>query len=171
MKIVGIDPGLASTGIGIVQGNKKILQTYSFCTITTSKELILSKRLNFIYSEVYSIIEKENPDLIVIEEVFSLQKYPKSAITLGQVSGVIQLTGSMFDIPMIEIPVREAKQVLTGNGNANKVQLEKSVRNHLNRTDPVKPFHASDALALALIGFFRFNSRCRLQDKDFGKSA
>lgn len=93
---------------------------------------------------------------MVIEDVFSLQKYPKSGITLGKVTGVILLAGYQVDVPVTEVPVREAKQVLTGNGNASKMQLERAVRHFLNLTTPIKPYHASDALGLALIGLFRY---------------
>ena len=58
-------------------------------------------------------------------------------------------------VSVTEISVREAKQVLTGNGNASKIQLEKSVRNLLNITAPIRPYHASDALGLSLIGLYR----------------
>jgi len=61
-------------------------------------------------------------------------------------------------IPVREIPVREAKQVLTGNGNASKKQLERSVRSSLDRKEPITPDHASDALGLALIGLYRFDA-------------
>ena len=61
----------------------------------------------------------------------------------------------------VQIPVREAKQVLTGNGNASKLQLEKAVRSHLEHPGPIRPFHAADALGLALIGLFRCEERQR----------
>jgi len=93
---------------------------------------------------------------MVIEDVFSLQKYPKSGITLGKVTGVILLAGSHVNVSVTEVPVREAKQVLTGNGNASKMQLEKAVRRLLNLRDPIRPYHASDALGLALIGLYRY---------------
>jgi crossover junction endodeoxyribonuclease RuvC len=59
-------------------------------------------------------------------------------------------------VSAVEIPVREAKQVLTGNGNASKMQLEVSVRHRLNHPSPIRPYHASDAMGLALIGFYRY---------------
>jgi len=74
---------------------------------------------------------------------------------LGKVTGVILLTGSQLDIPVSEIPVREAKQAITGNGNATKKQLELGVRNLLKLADPIKPDHAADALGLAIIGLYR----------------
>ena len=101
---------------------------------------------------------------MVIEDIFSLQKYPKSGITLGKVTGVILLAGYQVDVPVTEVPVREAKQVLTGNGNASKMQLERAVRHLLNLSDPISPNHASDALGLALIGLYRYTGIEGLRD-------
>lgn len=161
MKIIGIDPGLAATGIGIIQGTGRRVAGYSFGSIHTSKQLPLPERLDRIYTKLRSLLKDESPDLMVIEQVFSLKEYPKSGISLGQVSGVILLAGLRSRVPAVEIPVREAKQILTGNGNASKVQLEEAVRHRLNLAEPIRPFHASDALGLALIGFYRQHSADR----------
>ncbi|MEA3434838.1 MAG: crossover junction endodeoxyribonuclease RuvC [Thermodesulfobacteriota bacterium] len=155
MKIIGIDPGLAATGIGIVRGTGFKIDGFSFGAINTSKNISLPNRLEQIYSRLLSLLKDEKPDLMVVEDVFSLPKYPKSGITLGQVTGVIFLAGCQANVSVTEISVREAKQVLTGNGNASKIQLEKSVRNLLNITTPISPYHASDALGLSLIGLYR----------------
>ena len=154
-KVIGIDPGLADTGVGIVTGDKFRVNAYSFGSVSTRSSESLPKRLELIFTRIRDLLTREAPDLMVIEDVFSLHKYPKSGITLGQVSGVILLAASQAGIPTSEIAVREAKQVLTGNGNATKQQLEKSVRNRLDHNEPIKPYHASDALGLALIGLLR----------------
>ncbi len=156
IKIIGIDPGLSATGIGIVSGNGSTLKGYSFGSINTSKNNSLPNRLDHIFSKLLQILKDENPDLMVVEDVFSLEKYPKSGITLGQVSGVVMLAGHRIGVSSVEVPVREAKQVLTGNGNARKQQLEEAVRHRLKHKTPIRPFHASDALGLALIGFYRY---------------
>lgn len=158
MKIVGIDPGLSSTGIGIVKGIGLKVESFSYGSIDTSKSTPLPGRLDVIYSKLLSLLKTEHPDLLVIEDVFSLKRYPKSGITLGQVSGIILLAGFRADIPAVQVPVREAKKVLTGNGNANKIQLEEAVRHKLSITTPIRPYHASDALGLALIGLYRHSS-------------
>ncbi len=159
IKIIGIDPGLAATGIGIVQGNRSTIAGYSFGSINTSKNNSLSERLNLIFSKLLKVLEDETPDLMVVEDVFSLEKYPKSGITLGQVSGVVMVAGQRSGVTTMEVPVREAKQVLTGNGNARKQQLEEAVRHRLKHRTPIRPFHASDALGLALIGLYRYHDK------------
>jgi crossover junction endodeoxyribonuclease RuvC len=124
--------------------------------IRTSKKDTLADRLARIYSCLSEVLDSEKPDTMVVEDVFSLDRYPKSGITLGKVSGVILLAGQRAGVSVNEIPVREAKQVLTGNGNASKEQLEKAVRRLLKAAAPIRPFHASDALGLALVGLYRF---------------
>ena len=156
IKIIGIDPGLSATGIGIVRGDGSKVKGYSFGSISTSNYNSLPDRLNHIFSKLLQILNDENPDLMVVEDVFSLEKYPKSGITLGQVSGVVMLAGQRTGVLSVEVAVREAKQVLTGNGNAPKQQLEEAVRHRLQHKTPIRPFHASDALGLALIGLYRF---------------
>ncbi|MGD9232399.1 MAG: crossover junction endodeoxyribonuclease RuvC [Desulfobacterales bacterium] len=157
IKVIGVDPGLSETGVGIVRGMGLKVDGFSFGSIHTSKNLPLSSRLDQIFSNLLRVLEDEKPDLMVVEDVFSVEKFPNAGITLGKVTGVILLAGCRMEVPVIEVPVRESKQVLTGNGNATKMQLEKCVRNVLNLTTPIRPYHASDAMALALLGLFRYN--------------
>ena len=86
--IIGIDPGLAATGVGIIRGNGRHIAGYSFGSINTPKSNSLPNRLDQIYSRLLQTLNAEKPELMVVEDVFSLTKYPKSGITLGQVSGV-----------------------------------------------------------------------------------
>lgn len=160
-KIVGIDPGLAATGVGVVRGRGLKVAGYSFGCITTSHSIPLAERLDRIFSRLQQLFSKETPDLVVVEDVFSLHEYPKSGIALGQVSGVVMLAACRAGLTCLQIPVREAKQVLTGNGNASKAQLEKAVRSHLEHPAPIRPYHASDALGLAMIGLFRCSGHPR----------
>ncbi len=157
-RIIGIDPGLAETGIGVVWGHRSHVAGYAYGVIHTQKTAALPSRLELIYSRLISVIEKDPPDLMVVEKVFSLPRYPASAIQLGKVVGVVMLAGSKSGIPVREVPVREAKQTLTGNGNASKQQMERAVRQTLMRQAPITPDHASDALGLALIGLFRLDT-------------
>ncbi len=155
MKIIGIDPGLASTGIGIVEGTGTDIREYAYGSVDTKSGTPLPARLDRIYTVLRSILDKESPGLMVVEDIFSLKIYPKSGITLGKVTGVVLLAGHRANVPVTLISVREAKQILTGNGNAGKSQLELCVRHVLKEKAPIKPHHASDALALALIGLYR----------------
>lgn len=155
IKIMGIDPGLAATGVGVVRGQGLRVAGYSFGCISTPSACRLPERLDRIFSHLLKLFSDETPDIVVVEDVFSLKEYPKSGISLGHVSGVVMVAASRARVRCAAISVREAKQVLTGNGNASKVQLERAVRRQLNHPGPIRPYHASDALGLALIGLFR----------------
>lgn len=155
VKVVGIDPGLAGTGIGVIEGKNARVANYSFGSIATDKNDPIHLRLNTIFTKVHEFLCLQKPDLVVIEDIFSLEKYPGSGIMLGKVSGVLHVAAFKAGAGVEELTVREAKRVITGSGSADKDQVERSVRNILNHPDPIRPFHASDALALALAGFFR----------------
>ncbi len=156
IKIAGIDPGLAGTGVGIIRGEGGTVDGYSFGSIQTEKSDPIQYRLNTIFSKVYDFLLDEKPDLVIIEDIYSLEKYPGSGIMLGKVSGVILVAAFRSGVRIAQVSVREAKQVVSGNGNADKYQVERSVRDILGHVDAIRPYHASDALALALTGFFRY---------------
>ena len=158
IKVVGIDPGLAATGVAVVKGEGLCVSSFSYGAIKTASCQKLQERLNVIYSGLLSVLEAEQPDLMVVEDVFSVEKFPQSGISLGKVTGVILLAGCHKNIPIMEVSVREAKQILTGSGRAGKKQLEESVRRRLNHSTPIKPYHSSDAMALAMIGLFRWDN-------------
>ena len=159
VKVLGVDPGLAATGIGLVRGCGLRVDGFAYGTIRTSARQPLALRLEIIYQKLCSLLDEEVPDLMVVEEVFSLERYPKSGLTLGKVTGVIQLVGQQRGLALCQVAVREAKRVLTGNGNAGKAQLEGAVRRALGAAQVIRPDHASDALGLALVGLYRFGRR------------
>ena len=156
IKVVGIDPGLAGTGVAIVQGDIRSINGYSFGSIATSPSDDISFRLNYLYSKIFSFLRDHRPDLVVLEDIYSLEKYPKSGILLGKVTGVLILAAHKVGIQMEEVAVREMKKIICGNGRARKEQVERSVRNQLGHSEPIRPFHASDALGLALTGYYRY---------------
>ena len=158
IKVIGIDPGLSATGVGIATGDGYKVDGFSFGSINTSKNMSVPGRLEKIFSDLIALLNDEKPDFMVIEDMFFTPKNPKAGVTLGKVSGVVLLAAYKAGVPVSEVPVREVKQVLTGNGSAGKRQLEESVRRRLNHQTPIKPYHASDALALAMIGLFRWDN-------------
>ena len=159
IKVVGIDPGLAGTGIGVVEGNTQKILGYSFGSIATSSKDPVNSRLNTIYSKILDFLCEQKPDHVVIEDIYSLEKYPGSGIMLGKVSGVILVATYKAGLNVEEIPVRQVKKIICGNGSADKYQVERSVRNLLKHGKSIRPFHASDALGLALTGYYRYKKK------------
>lgn len=154
--IAGIDPGLAATGLGLVRYRGNKIENYAFGCIRTSAKLDIGSRLEIIYNRLSDFIDTYRPDILIVEDVFSLDAYPKSGIILGNVTGVIHLAAAKKKLRIEKISTREAKNGLTGSGAATKQQLELSVRSYLNHKDRITPLHASDALALAIAGMNRY---------------
>lgn len=158
MIVMGIDPGLAATGIAVASGENLRVSSYSFGVIRTEAAAPTASRLLRIFTEIREAVETRKPDLMVIEGVYTLPRHPKSSLLLGKAIGAIMAAGAFCGVEVREVAVREAKKVLTGSGAATKEQLEQAVRKKLGRTEPIKPSHASDAMALALVGLFRGTS-------------
>lgn len=157
--VVGIDPGLAGTGIGVIEGNNTQICGYSFGSITTEAKDAIPFRLHHIYSKTLELLADIKPEYVVIEDIYSLEKYPGSGIMLGKVTGVLLVAAYKAGLDVVEIPVREVKKIVSGNGSADKFQMERAVRNILQHNEPIRPFHASDALGLALTGYYRYKRK------------
>ena len=155
MKAIGIDPGLAMTGFGVVETLPRGGKACEWGTIRTEANCPIPLRLKTIYSELKELFEKWKPNLLVLEEVFVLKQFPKAAIQLGEVRGVIYLAAQEENIPVIEVRPTEVKSALTGSGRADKEQIKKTIRRILQIEDPLRSSHAGDALALALTGLSR----------------
>jgi len=155
MKAIGIDPGLAMTGFGVVESLSRGGRACDWGTIRTKADSSTPLRLKTIYDQLNILLEKWKPDVLVMEEVFVLKQFPKAAISLGEVRGVIYLAAQAMEIPVTEIRPTEVKSALTGSGRADKEQIQRSIRRILRIEDKLDSSHAGDALALALTGLSR----------------
>lgn len=154
MIILGIDPGLASTGFGALRcdGPRPVLIKCG--AIKTFTHDTIPNRLMQIHDDVKSVIDQVRPDLFAIEDVFSLVRYPRAGILLGSVLGVLYVAAREKSIPVQEIAPKEIKNALVGFGNAGKKQIKDAVASMLKIGD-ISSFHASDALAVALAVYYR----------------
>jgi crossover junction endodeoxyribonuclease RuvC len=155
MKAIGVDPGLAMTGFGVVEALAQGGRACDWGAIRTEASCSVPTRLKTIYDELKRLFEKWRPNLLVLEDVFVLRQFPKAAIQLGEVRGIIYLAAQEMDIPVVEIKPTEVKSALTGSGRAEKGQIQKAVRRILRIEVPIQSSHAGDALALALTGLSR----------------
>lgn len=149
MIILGIDPGIARTGYGIIEFIKGKYRVLEIGVIETSASLPFSKRLKQLYEELCSIIDKFSPDEIAIEELF-FSKNTKTAMTVSQARGVIVLACSQKNQSIFEYTPLQVKQGITGYGKADKEQVTKMVMLILKLTQKPKPDDAADALAIAV---------------------
>ena len=149
MIILGIDPGLVITGYGIIRVRNNNFELIDFGTIVPENNKPLSQRLNVIYEDVLYILNKYNPSVMAIEEVF-FGKNVKSALLLGHARGVPMVCASIHKIPVFEYSARKVKQSITGNGNAHKSQVKYMISKEFNINNDNFSSDASDALAIAL---------------------
>ena len=150
-RIIGIDPGLETTGVGIldVKGNKYI-PIHSGCIIT-SKDNNMSIRLKKIFDELSILINKFDPDCLAIEELF-FSSNTKTAINVGHARGVLLLAGSINNLKIYEYTPLEIKQAVVGYGRATKEQIKYMLKIILNTDDGFFPNKddAWDAMAVSL---------------------
>lgn len=149
MKILGIDPGTAIVGYGLIEhkGSKSLFLNAG--VITTSKTLSDSKRLADIADGVALLLKEEKPEIVVIEKIF-FSKNIKTAIGVAQARGVILATIEKAGVPIYECSPQDVKMAVTGSGNAKKDQVQRMVKVLLNLPEIPKPDDAADALAAAL---------------------
>ena len=146
--IMGVDPGSLITGFGVIAVEGDHLRHLAHGVIDLRKdELPLLQRLPLIGRAFRQLLEKYEPDEVVIEAIF-LGKNPDSAFKLGHARGVLAYEAGLREIPVLEYATRVVKKSLTGNGGSDKIQVEFYLR-HLLRLDIIKPLDASDALAMA----------------------
>lgn len=149
MIILGIDPGTAITGYGLIEhiGSKHRLIEYGVIKSKGIEELAV--RLNEIYLGISHIIDEYKPDHMAVEELF-FNKNTKTALAVGHARGVIILAGHMKGLPIFEYTPLQVKQSVVGYGRAEKQQVQYMVKTILNLGIIPKPDDAADALAIAI---------------------
>lgn len=148
--ILGIDPGTAVTGYGVVAYSNGGLLTLQECgVIRTSSGETLPHRIREIYDAIALLITRHQPIAVSVEEVFQ-GKNPKSALKLGHARGAILLAAAHSDIDIAEYAPRQIKKAVVGNGNASKDQVAFMVQQQLRLKEPPTPSDAADGVAAAL---------------------
>ncbi len=155
MIVLGIDPGLSSTGYAVLEtGNGRLRMHESGCARTNSRQS-LETRLRAVYDEILAVASRRRPELVVLEGLYSEYAYPRTAILMGHVRGVICLAADQAGARVMEVSPAEVKQALTGSGRASKDQIKRAVTRMLSLPEPPDSDHICDAIALALIGAAR----------------
>jgi len=149
MIILGIDPGYATVGFGVIETANGKNKAIEYGVILTPKEDSLPKRLAKISEGFDKLIEKYHPDAVAIEELF-FQNNQKTAILVAEARGAILLTVYGKVKNLYEYTPLQIKQAMTGYGRADKQQIQHMVTRYLNLKEIPKPDDAADALAVAL---------------------
>lgn len=151
MRVIGIDPGTAICGYGIidVQGNK--LSVVHYGAVVTSKDLQPADRLLILHNELEKIVQEYKPEIMSVEELF-FNRNTTTAITVAQARGVVLLTGVRNNLAIREYTPIQVKQAVVGYGRATKEQVTYMVQRLLNIKEKPKPDDVADALAVAICG-------------------
>ena len=149
MRILGIDPGIATVGFGVIDAQRGAQQYVACGVITTPAHTSLSSRLDQIYTDLESLFNTFRPDAISIEELF-FNTNITTGIAVAHGRGIILLAAFRHGIPVYEYTPLQVKQSVVGYGRAEKRQVIDMVQRILRMSAPAKPDDASDALAIAI---------------------
>ncbi len=155
MRVLGIDPGLTRCGFGVVDGGAaRSVRLVDVGVVTSSRDHGIADRLLDIQRGIAHIIEEHAPDIVAVERVFS-QNNVSTVMGTAQVSGLALVAAAERGIPVAMHTPSEVKSAVTGNGRANKAQVQTMVQRVLSLETPPKPADAADALAIAITQLWR----------------
>ena len=149
MRVLGFDPGTATTGYGVVEGEGNALRHIAHGAITTASGQHFAQRLKTIFLEARHLIETHAPDAVAIEKIFFSQNV-STGISVAQARGVLALAAELHGAPVGEFSPLEVKNAVVGYGKATKQQVQEMVKRLLRLKELPKPDHAADALAVCI---------------------
>lgn len=150
MLVIGIDPGIAITGYGLVEDSEDgSLSAVAYGVITTSSSVVLPQRLLELYKRLSDIVLLHQPQGGAVEKLF-FQRNVRTAMNVGQARGISMLVLGQSNIPVLEYSPLEIKQAVVGYGGADKNQVQQMVRVLLRLNETPRPDDAADALAVAI---------------------
>jgi crossover junction endodeoxyribonuclease RuvC len=149
MIVIGIDPGLAIVGFGVIRVDEKKNTPVSYGSIRTSETLQVPARLAKIYDEVSLLLDKYSPEAVAVEKLF-FTKNVTNAMSVSEARGVICLAAEQRKIPVFEYTPNQVKQSITGSGKADKKQMQQMIMRLLSLDEIPTPDDAADGLSIAL---------------------
>jgi crossover junction endodeoxyribonuclease RuvC len=147
--VLGIDPGTAHTGYGVVLSRRRGLAALDGGVLSTRPAQPLERRLAEIHARVCDLIGEHRPDAVAVEELF-FGRNARTAFAVGQARGVVLLSAGMAGVPCFAYTPQQVKQAVCGTGGAHKEQVQRMVAALLSLPEPPEPDHAADALAVAI---------------------
>ena len=157
-RILGIDPGLERTGYGLIEvgATRRVAPTDQSPLLRAqgvfknSRTLPLEERLVTLYTQLSAFLDEQNPDVVVLEQLYSHYHHPVTAILMGHARGIICLAAAQKKIPLVSYAATRVKKAVTGNGGASKEQVQRMVCHLLGIKTLSGTFDVTDALALAV---------------------
>jgi crossover junction endodeoxyribonuclease RuvC len=156
---MGVDPGLMATGFGVLEAAPGGVTVVDTGVVTTAPGQSLEARLHAIHGAIYRIIDGQAPGLLIVEDLYTEYKFPRTAVLMGHARGIIYLAARQLGVTLLALTPSEVKRAVTGNGAAGKAQMQRAVQTLLGLESLPRPSHVADALALALTGMARVLGR------------
>lgn len=157
MVILGIDPGYAIVGYGVLKYEKNRFTVLGYGAVTTEADIPFVKRLDIIHKDLTTIMQKYKPDAMAIEKLF-YNTNAKTVIDVAQARGVTVLAAEQNNIPIFEYTPLQVKQAVVGYGRAEKKQIQFMVKKILNLESVPKPDDTADAVAMAICHAYSMGS-------------
>ncbi|MBP38179.1 MAG: crossover junction endodeoxyribonuclease RuvC [Chloroflexi bacterium] len=148
LRILGIDPGLTSTGYGLIDVIDRDLEAVEGGVVRTKSDQPMEQRLYSIYSVIRDVIKEFKPEVVAIEDLHS--RFAKTALLLGHARGVVVLAAGEAKLPVFNYQPTRAKNLVTGSGRADKEQMKQAIAAHLGTPDAAKNEHVADAFSIAI---------------------
>ncbi|MEK6325109.1 MAG: crossover junction endodeoxyribonuclease RuvC [Acidobacteriota bacterium] len=164
MRVIGVDPGSATTGYGVIDSDGQRYEVIEYAGIHGPKHLSFAERLLAISRKLEEVIERLSPQACAVEDTFYAVNV-KSALKLGQARGAVLVAAARAGVEIFEYSPLEIKSALVGYGRAEKQQVQEMVRVLLGMKNAPEPFDASDALAVAICHINIASTRARLSKK------
>ena len=152
--ILGIDPGTATTGYGVIRAGAVSCELVGYGTVRTPSDRSRAERLCMIHQGLEQVIQRYTPDVMAVEQVF-FSRNVKTAMAVGEARGIVLLAAAQKSVPVYEYTPTAVKQSLSGSGRADKHDIQQMVAWALDMKELPRPDDAADALALALCHLFR----------------
>lgn len=154
MLILGVDPGLRATGYAFLYGSPGGVELVEHGLLSTLDDAPLPDRLRRIHDGLQALLERRRPDQVAVEDLYASPRYPRTAILMGHVRGVVCLAAAELEIDVTALPPAAVKQAIAGFGAASKEQMQAAVQRLFRRAGPLDT-HVSDAVAICLTALSR----------------
>jgi len=161
--VIGIDPGIATTGFAILKKEKDEVKVVKYGAIETPKNVELGKRLHLLYLELKDIFENYDVDFVAVEKIF-FNTNLKTVVSVSEARGIVLLVSEQYNKKVFEYTPLEAKKSILGFGRATKSDIQNSIKAILNLDKIPKPDDAADAIAIALCHIYSYNYLTRISD-------
>ena len=143
------------TGYGLLERAGAAFAVLATGVVDTANDLAFEARLRLIYDGVHDVLLKHTPDLVVLEDLYAEYKFPRTALLMAHARGVVCLAAGQCGVPVMALAPAEVKRAVAFNGAASKEQIQVAIGRLLQLTEPPRPSHIADALALAWTGLSR----------------